>query len=190
MRKKLRYAFVVVMVLASLTACNKKEKKAPTVDITLPKEDESVKNTLDLNEDNLIVGENNSNENQNAEPGDTPKKEGEGATVTPRPVIERSTEMYVKLNDFGSTLTIRAGAGTDTEKIGFLVHAEKVNVIETSGDWSKFFYKDDYGYCMTKFLVSKKPEYLTPTPLPTQAATPTPTPTADAQTEEDLPPEI
>lgn len=105
-------------------------------------------------------------------------------SVISEKVNGRTTDMYVKLSDYGSIMTVRADASTSSESIGMLVHAEKVKVYSVEGDWAKIKYKTGYGYCKIQYLVDTRPEYLSPTPKPSSAPTETPTEVPATSSEE------
>ncbi len=97
-----------------------------------------------------------------------------------------TTKMYVKLNEYGGYVNVRAAASKDGEVIGFLVHAEEIEVIEIKNGWASFLANDKINYVSSDFVVAERPDYLTPPPpTPTTAATPTPKPTPENSTPED-----
>lgn len=98
----------------------------------------------------------------------------------------KTTTKYVKLEKYDGILNIRATPSKDGDVVGFLVHTEKVNVINTENGWASFVYQDKVCYVSADFLVDNKPKLLTP-PTPTKKPSNTPTPAPDP-TEE--PPEI
>lgn len=102
------------------------------------------------------------------------------ATPTPKEIhIGQTTPMYVKLDEYGAFLNIRSKPSTEGEQVGFLVHAEKIDVAEIVDGWASFLYSNAICYVNADFLVEDRPEYLEP---PT--ATPAPTPTAAPATED------
>ena len=83
--------------------------------------------------------------------------------------------MYVKLKQYGGYLNIRPTPSTDGEPVGFLVHAEEIDVIEIKDGWASFMYKGKICYVNADYLVDKQPAYLeAPTPTPKPTATPAP----------------
>jgi uncharacterized protein YgiM (DUF1202 family) len=89
--------------------------------------------------------------------------------------------MYVKLDQYGGFLNVRATPSTDGEAVGFLVHAEQIDVIEITDGWASFVYNDKVCYVNADFLVKERPEYLDPpTPTPKPKVTPTPVPEVPA----------
>lgn len=97
-----------------------------------------------------------------------------------------TTKMYVKLNEYGGYVNIRAAASKDGEVIGFLVHAEEIEVIEIKDGWVSFLANDKINYVSADFVVTERPDYLTPPPAtPTTAPTPTLKPTPEETTPED-----
>ena len=51
-----------------------------------------------------------------------------------------------------STLNVREGPGSEYDRIGGLVKDQKVEVVETQGEWSKIKYGTGYGWVMSKYL--------------------------------------
>lgn len=100
------------------------------------------------------------------------------ATPTPRDVvIGKTTPMYVKLDEYGAFLNVRSTPSTKGEPVGFLVHAEQIDVIEIADGWASFLYNGTVCYVNADYLVKERPEYLTPpTPTPVPVNTPTPKP--------------
>ena len=85
-----------------------------------------------------------------------------------------------------NTMNITLAASKDGEVIGFLVHAEEIEVIEIKDGWASFLANDKINYVSSDFVVAERPDYLTPPPpTPTTAATPTPKPTPENSTPED-----
>ena len=102
------------------------------------------------------------------------------ATPTPKTIhVGQTTKMYVKLDEYGAFLNIRSTPSTDGKQVGFLVHAEEVDVIEIADGWASFLYDNAICYVNADFLVDECPDYLdppTPTPAPKNTKTPTPKP--------------
>lgn len=90
----------------------------------------------------------------------------------------KTTPMYVQMNKYGSTLNVRSKPSTDGEKVGYLVHREKVEVIRIKDGWAAFLDDGVVKYVSAEYLVEDKPEYLEP-PTVTPTPTPAPTPTAE-----------
>lgn len=127
------------------------------------------------------------------------------ATPTPKPLhVGQTTKMYVKLDEYDAVLNVRKTPSKDGEVVGFLVHTEKVDVIEIVDGWASFAQDGEIHYVSADFLVNERPDYLDPptaaptkTPAPTKAPTKTPTKAPDpAQSDtpaagsEEAPPEI
>jgi hypothetical protein len=99
---------------------------------------------------------------------------GQATTPTPKEVfVGQTTTKYVKLTEYKDVLNVRSAPSTDAEAVGFLVHTEKVEVIEISDGWASFLYKGAICYVNADFLVDDKPDLLEP---------PTPTPSAKGST--------
>ena len=104
--------------------------------------------------------------------------------ITPAPSelhVGQTTPMYVKLDEYGAYLNIRSTPSTEGAPVGFLVHAEKIDVIEIADGWASFVYEGAVCYVKESFLVKEKPAYLEP---PT--STPAPTPTKKPVTTPDI----
>lgn len=157
--KKSMFMFIIGIMLI-LTGCSKKEQMASFIPTPAPSEETDV--VLD---------------------DDEPVTEQEEPSVTPTPkpiVVGQTTTMYVKLDEFGGTLNVRQTPSTSGAKMGFLVHAEKVDVIEIKDGWASFVYNGTICYVNASYLVNEQPEYLEkPTPTPKPENTPTPKPVSD-----------
>ena len=164
--------FIVFLTVMLLTGCSKKEQMTNFIPTQIPEEE-------------VESGE----EAQSGEGAQA----GEEATQTPETVhVGETTTMYVKLDKYGGSLNVRSTPSTSGEAIGFLVHAEEVEVIEIVDDWASILYKDTICYVNSKYLVDTQPDYLEPpteAPKPTKAPTPTPSTTTPGTTT-DAPPEI
>lgn len=101
------------------------------------------------------------------------------ATPTPKPLhVGQTTTMYVKLDEYDAILNIRSTPSKDGDVVGFLVHTEKLQVIDIVDGWASFAQGDSIRYVSADFLVNERPEYLeppTPTPSPIPSEKPTPT---------------
>jgi uncharacterized protein YgiM (DUF1202 family) len=84
------------------------------------------------------------------------------------------------MGEYDAVLNVRATPSKDGDIVGFLVHTEKVEVIEIKDGWASFEYNNAICYVSSDFLVDTRPDYIappSPTPKPVPADTPTPTPT-------------
>lgn len=91
----------------------------------------------------------------------------------------KTIEKYVKLNNYGATLNVRNKPSMESDVVGYLVHTEKINVIEIKDGWASFVYHNEICYVSEDYLVDWKPPYLSPpTSTPTPEPSPTPTPKA------------
>ncbi|MDF2485855.1 MAG: hypothetical protein K0R46_2023 [Herbinix sp.] len=124
------------------------------------------------------------------------------ATPTPKPLhVGQTTTMYVKLGEYDAILNIRSTPSKDGDVVGFLVHTEKLEIIEIVDGWASFAQGGSIRYVSSDFLVNERPDYIEPptaTPVPTNKPTPTTkpetvnkpqvnTPSSDS---EEAPPEI
>ena len=111
--------------------------------------------------------------------GTTSDVDGAGEDATPTPyVIGETTTMYVKVNDYDAFLNVRSAPSVESDnKVGFLVHTEKVSVLEINGDWATILYNGQVCYVSASYLVEERPDYIAP---PTATPSPTPTPEATA----------
>ncbi|MDD3174540.1 MAG: SH3 domain-containing protein [Herbinix sp.] len=114
----------------------------------------------------------------------TPTGAASKTEATPKPktvYVGQTTTKYVKLDEYDDTLNIRPNPSTDQEAVGFLVHTEKIEVIEIKDGWASFVYNNAVCYVNADYLVDEKPDYLdppTPTPVQKNIATPVPKNTA------------
>lgn len=92
------------------------------------------------------------------------------ATPTPKTIyVGQTTTKYVNLTEYNDVLNVREKPSTDSDIVGFLVHTEKVDVIEVADGWASFVYNGSICYVNADFLVDEKPAYLEPptiTPVP------------------------
>lgn len=100
------------------------------------------------------------------------QSEAEDTKDTPAEDVQTVTK-YVKLNKYGDVLNIRATPSATGEKLGFLVHTEKIDVMEIMDGWASFNKDGKTCYVKADYLVDVMPEYLD---APAQTATPTPIP--------------
>ncbi len=141
----------------------------------------------------------------NEDPQDSTSEDSQGDTDTPTPteepvVVGHTETKYVKMEKYDAVLNVRATPSTDGEIVGFLVHTEKVEVIEIKDGWASFVMNGKICFVSADFLVEERPAYLnppSPTPSPTNTPLPTPTkaPTSTkaptpAATDSEVPPEI
>lgn len=152
MKSKL-YIILGLMVFL-LAGCSSKDQMPNIIVAPTPTEAEKP--------DNTPVEDDQDQEN---EAGDQEETKDEEPIV-----VGTTTTKYVKLNKYNDTLNIRAEPSTNGEKVGFLVHAEKIEVIDIVDGWARFVKDNKYVYCSADYLVDEKPEYLKPptsTPAPT-----------------------
>jgi uncharacterized protein YgiM (DUF1202 family) len=107
----------------------------------------------------------------------------------------------VKLDKYDAILNVRGTPSKDGEVVGFLVHTEKIEVIDIVDGWASFAQGGEVRYVSADFLVNERPEYIEPptlSPAPTNKPTPTTKPVQDKPVQnstpeadsEDAPPEI
>ena len=58
----------------------------------------------------------------------------------------------IKLSNASSTVNVRAGAGTNTSKLGTLAHGASVSIVASNGDWYKIEYGTGYGYVLKSYV--------------------------------------
>ena len=193
-RKRL---LIILLALAMLAGCSKKEQtmtdfiptQAPT------EEDATAEPTAEATKDDGEA----SNDTKEAESGnDTASEEATDTSdtaPTPKAVhVGETTTKYVKLDQYDAILNVRSTPSKDGEVVGFLVHTEKIEVIEIKDGWASFVYDGAVCYVSSDFLVDTRPDYIDPptlTPSPTPAAK-TAAPKSNATTTDgnDAPPEI
>lgn len=161
-----RYFYLlIILVVFSLAGCGKNDQMTSFIPTPIPADDDT--DTEDNSESVEVVTDEN-----------TGTDEEPVVTEAPRDIhVGQTSSMYVRLDKYGAYLNIRPNAATTGEPVGFLVHAEKVEVIEIVDGWAAIVYNDKVSYVKASFLVKEKPEYLVPpTPTPEPKTTPTPIP--------------
>ena len=188
---------IILLALVMLAGCSKKEQtmtdfiptQAPT------EEDAKAEPTAEATKND---GEASTDTTEAASGEDTATKDTTDTSAeapTPKAVhVGETTTKYVKLDQYDAILNIRSTPSKDGEVVGFLVHTEKIEVIEIKDGWASFVYNGAVCYVSSDFLVDTRPEYIDPptlTPSPTPAAkTPTPKPAATTTDGNAAPPEI
>lgn len=153
--KKSMFLFIIMIALI-LTGCSKKEQMTNFIPTQAPTAEDTDTDTEDS--------------------GQTAEPETPSVTPTPKPIVVGNTiPMYVKLDEFGGTLNVRETPSTSGTKVGFLVNAEKVDVIEIKDGWASFIYNGAICYVSADYLVEEQPEFLEkPSPAPKPKNTPAP----------------
>lgn len=156
---KYKLYIVLGLLVFLLAGCSPKDQMANIIVAPTPTPSaEEEPDTAHVEE-----GQDNENEAGNEEEAEDEEPIVVGATIT----------KFVKLNKYNDTLNVRAEPSTNGAKVGFLVHAEKVEVIDIVDGWARFVKDNKYVYCSADYLVDEKPEYLQP---PTSTPSPTPDP--------------
>lgn len=180
---------IIIITLLMMTGCKEKGEFTSFIPTPVPEsEDGSEAAVTDDTED--------TKENASETPEETP---------TPKPVhVGQTTTKYVKLDKYDAILNVRATPSREGDIVGFLVHTEKVEVIEISNGWASFAQNGELRYVSADFLVDERPDYIKP-PAPTKKPAPTSKPapntkpsqnnTSDQDSEletemEEAPPEI
>lgn len=190
MKKSLIFIILVTVIL--LAGCKKEEQMTNFIPTQAPDEDFEDADDTDSTEATQQDGETSSETGDNA-PDAATSEEGTEAPSQNMVYAGQTTTMYVKLDEYDAVLNVRAKPGKDGEIVGFLVHTEKVQVIEIKDGWAKIKYRDGAYYVSADFLVDKRPDYIDPptkAPTPTKTPTPTPKPAEETTNGEEAPPEI
>lgn len=169
-----KYFFLLLILsVAVFTGC-KKEEQMPDFIPTNLLEDNIDNNGEDANEagNNSQTDDTVNQDDDTAQPDDGDEEDGNDSKDSQPVTVDKTTTMYVKLNQFGGYLNVRPTPSTEGEPVGFLVHAEAVEVIEIKDGWASILYKGKICYVNDDYLVDKQPPYLEPptaTPKPTAA---------------------
>lgn len=141
-----KYIYTLILAAAlMLTGCSTKDRMTNFIPTPAPGEaaNESVTPT-DEAKDNEDAGD---------------------VQVTKSPITTydgKTTTKYVKLEEYGDVLNVRSSPSVDADAVGFLVHTDKIEVIEIKDGWASFLYKGSVCYVNADFLVDEKPDYLDP----------------------------
>lgn len=100
-------------------------------------------------------------------------------TPSPSPSAKTGSKneivMYVTLEQYGSTLTVRAGPSAKAEAAGSLNHRDAVTVLGITGGWAKILHNGQERYVKADYLALAKPPAQKKTKAtPGKAANPTP----------------
>ncbi len=168
---------VIIITLLTMTGCSDKGEFASFIPTPAPESNDSIGDV------------------EAEEPSEDSSETSEEATPTPKSLhVGQTTTMYVKLDKYDAILNVRATPSREGDIVGFLVHTEKIEVIDIVDGWASFAQGGEVRYVSADFLVKERPDYIKPpTPAPTNKPTPTNKP-AQVTTEEDdadeAPPEI
>ncbi len=178
--------FIILFAVITLTGCSDK-KDHMTSFIPTPKPESDSSEEADSEDE--TIGEDTGAEETSGE--DTQ------ATPTPKALhIGQTTTMYVKMDEYDAVLNVRATPSKEGEVVGFLVHTERIRVIEIVDGWASFAQGDQIRYVSADFLVKERPEYIeppTPSPIPSKKPAPTTKPAQEStpdESSEEAPPEI
>lgn len=173
---------IIMLTVMMLSGCSKQQQMTNFIPTQAPEAEDS---------------------NSSEETGDTTQSseassEDSEATPTPKAIhVGETTTKYVKMDEFDAVLNVRATPSKDGDIVGFLVHTEKIEVIEIVDGWASFEYNDAICYVSADFLTDTRPDYIAPptqapTPIPANTPTPKPTPKPDSTTTDgdEAPPEI
>ncbi len=172
---------VIIITLLTMTGCGDKGEFASFIPTPIPESEDS---STDAATDDTTEDTSDSSSETQVE-----------GTPTPKPLhVGQTTTMYVKLDKYDAILNVRATPSKDGEIVGFLVHTEKIEVIEIVEGWASFAQGGEVHYVSADFLVNERPDYIEPpTPSPNKKPTPTNKPAQDTTPEADAdeaPPEI
>jgi uncharacterized protein YgiM (DUF1202 family) len=121
---------LIIITVFLLSGCSKKEKMTNFIPTMAP-------------EDEIT-----------SEVTQTPLEGSTEATPTPKEIhVGETTTKYVKLSEYDDTLNVRSTPSTDSEPVGFLVHTEKIEVIDIVDGWASFVYNNQVCYVNADFLV-------------------------------------
>jgi uncharacterized protein YgiM (DUF1202 family) len=158
--KKYIYLFVVIIAILA-TGCSQRTKMTNFIPSPTPSPEQESSDTV---EDTESDSETNTDETPSDKPID----------------LRKTTIKFVKLGEYGATLNIRKAPSTDSEKVGYLVHTEKVHVIDIVDGWASIVVDGKVCYVKAEYLVEERPAYIDP---PTVTPTPEPTPTPEVNQE-------
>ena len=168
---------IIIITLLTMTGCGDKGEFASFIPTPIPESDDSSEDVA------------------TEDPSDSGDETSAEGTPTPKPLhVGQTTTKYVKLDGYDAILNVRATPSKDGEVVGFLVHTEKIEVVEIVDGWASFAQGGEVRYVSADFLVDERPDYIKPpTPAPTKKPTPTNKPAQDTTPEEEIdeaPPEI
>ncbi|MBB2182239.1 SH3 domain-containing protein [Lachnospiraceae bacterium MD1] len=183
--KKMIYLCVITLILC-LSGCGKKDQMTNFIPTPIPEkeinfddnsEEVTKEDDVDISDGEATDDEKNDNTESTPSPSDDNeegKEEDTTETAEATPTIDPNnvgitTPMYVKLDKYGDVLNVRSAPSTKSEAVGFLVHTEKIRVIEIKDGWASFVMDGKIRYVKASYLVEERPDYLpvpTPTPVP------------------------
>lgn len=180
--------FIILLAIITLTGCSDKNDQTMTNFIPTPIPESDSDSTGAAAEDEA-AGEDAGTEGSS--------EEATQPTPTPKTLhVGQTTTMYVRLDEYDAVLNVRATPSKDGEVVGFLVHTERIRVIEIVDGWASFAQGGQIRYVSADFLVKERPEYIeppTPSPVPSKKPAPTAKPAQDSTPDgdsEEAPPEI
>jgi predicted small lipoprotein YifL len=154
---------IIIITLLTMTGCGDKGEFASFIPTPIPESEDS--------------GEDAATEDATEDTADDNSETSVEGTPTPKPLhVGQTTTKYVKLDKYDAILNVRATPSKDGEIVGFLVHTEKIAVIDIVDGWASFAQGGEVRYVSADFLVDERPDYIEP-PKPSQVPTKKPTPT-------------
>lgn len=169
--KNISLLIITVILITALTGCGNKDQMTNYIPTLTPEAEDTNDSMIDPNEDKEQDTEETGSSN------DANTEDGTGNDITPtQPVsVGQTTTKYVKLKEYSDYLNIRSAPSTKGEIVGFLVHTEKVSVVEEVDGWASIVYKGHIYYVKADYLAEERPAFLEP-PTPTTEPVNTPTP--------------
>jgi uncharacterized protein YgiM (DUF1202 family) len=154
---------IIIITLLMMTGCGDKGEFASFIPTPIPESENS--------------GDDAAAEDATEDTADNGSETSVEGTPTPKPLhVGQTTTMYVKLDKYDAILNVRATASKDGDIVGFLVHTEKIKVIDIVDGWASFAQGGEVRYVSSDFLVKERPDYIEP-PKPSSVPTKKPTPT-------------
>ncbi|MGF7143296.1 uncharacterized protein YgiM (DUF1202 family) [Anaerotaenia torta] len=167
MKKSILFIILTAAVMMAAGCSNKEDEMPDFIPTPIPKNGGEVTDS-----ENTTAGEEPGSE-ETPEDSGTEEAPGDDTQATPTPPtvhVGQTTVMYVKLKAYGAILNVRSAPSKDSDIVGFLVHTERIRVVDIADGWASFLYNDEVCYVSADYLVTERPEYLTPpthTPVPT-----------------------
>lgn len=179
MRKSL--LFIILFAAMALTGCSDKKDQMPDfIPTPMPEADSGEEDAVGEDEttgEDIETGENSEEGTSGEEASEEGASEDTQITPTPKTVpVGQTKTMYVKLDKYDAVLNVRSAPSKQGEVVGFLVHTERVRVIDIVDGWASIAQSGQVHYVSADFLVEERPAYIEP-PKPSPAPSKKPTPT-------------